>query len=140
MDAATGAIGGAPNGSPKRVRGVPKLVGGAASFGGAPYGATKRVRGVPKWVGRTHAGGPTGAFLRWSSLWGHETCEWCAEMGSGTHAIGDTGTFGGAPYPKAPAVAVSTCVRATHVGAPIERFVASNGRDPFHEKRSHRKG
>ena len=41
---------------------------------GAPYGATKRVRGVPR----------TACELRhwdlsWSSLWGHEMCEWCAE-------------------------------------------------------------
>ena len=53
------------------------------AFGGAPYGATNRVRGVPKWAcgwrggacGRGHWG------LGWSSLWGHEPCEGCADMG-----------------------------------------------------------
>eukprot|EP00959_Pyramimonas_sp_CCMP1952_P257912 5389921-Pyramimonas_sp.AAC.1 len=28
--------------------------GGTGALGGAPYGATKRVRGVPKWVWGTH--------------------------------------------------------------------------------------
>ena len=36
--------------------------------------------------------------LRWSSLWGHETCEGCAEMGRWRHANFPTGAFGGAPY------------------------------------------
>eukprot|EP00959_Pyramimonas_sp_CCMP1952_P002383 49650-Pyramimonas_sp.AAC.1 len=37
------------------------------------YGSTKRVKGVPKL--HTHKD------LRWSSRWGHETCEGWAEMG-----------------------------------------------------------
>ena len=36
--------------------------------------------------------------LRRSSLWGHETCEGCAEMGRWRHANFPTGAFGGAPY------------------------------------------
>ena len=50
-------------------------------FGGAPCGGTKRVRGVPKWAGR--ACGPCHWGLWWSSLWGHGTCEGCAEIGGG---------------------------------------------------------
>eukprot|EP00959_Pyramimonas_sp_CCMP1952_P366927 7685121-Pyramimonas_sp.AAC.1 len=51
---------------------------------GAPYGDTKRVRGVPTWSGgamRTPHWG-----LRWSFLWGHETCERRAERGRRCHA------------------------------------------------------
>ena len=36
--------------------------------------------------------------LRWSSLWGHETCEGCARRGPNHHADAATGAFGGAPY------------------------------------------
>ena len=36
--------------------------------------------------------------LQWSSLWGHETCEGCAERARGRHADAATGAFGGAPY------------------------------------------
>ena len=52
--AATGALGGAPDGATKRVRGVPKRVWrthadcATGTLSGAPYGATKRVRGEPK--------------------------------------------------------------------------------------------
>ena len=67
------------------------------AFGGAPYGATKRVRGVPTCVARTLANCATGA-LRWGSLWGHETCEGCAEMGAGNHVDPATVALGGAPY------------------------------------------
>ena len=54
-DPATGALGGAPYGATKRVRGVAKWGGlhaGAATgaFGGAPHGATIPVRGVPTWL------------------------------------------------------------------------------------------
>ena len=35
--------------------------------------------------------------LRWSSPWGPETCEVCAEMSGGRHANPATGAFGGAP-------------------------------------------
>ena len=85
------------------------------AFGGAPYGATNRVKGAPKWGGaamralplwpsvelpmgprtvsgvRQNGAGPQCEpchwDLRWSSLWGHETCEGCAKMGAVTHAI-----------------------------------------------------
>ena len=66
------------------------------AFGGAPYGIIKRVRGVPK--STWDACEPCHWGLRWSSLWGHEACEGCAEMGGGTHANPATGTLGGAPY------------------------------------------
>ena len=67
--------------------GVPKCVAGThangatGTFGGAPYETTKRVRGVPK---QRHADAAMPCEfrhwdLRWSSLWGHETCEGCAE-------------------------------------------------------------
>eukprot|EP00959_Pyramimonas_sp_CCMP1952_P115901 2422922-Pyramimonas_sp.AAC.1 len=38
--------------------------------------------------------------LRWSSLWGHETCEGCAEMKWMRRAHGNAGmwTFGGVQY------------------------------------------
>ena len=36
--------------------------------------------------------------LRWSSLWGHEPCEGCAEMARWRHAGPGTGALGGAPY------------------------------------------
>ena len=114
-------------------------------FSETPYEATKRVRGVPKQGYGSHAGGDTGTFstvderaapacrlrhwdlrwsslwghetcegcadiggrdtcglchwdLRWGSLWGHETCEGCAETGAVTHAGPATAAFGGAPY------------------------------------------
>ena len=35
--------------------------------------------------------------LPWSSTWGHETCEGCAEMGVKPHANFATEAFGGAP-------------------------------------------
>ena len=63
---ATGAFGGAPYGATKRVRGVPKWMGGrharfaTGDFGGAPYGATKRVRGVPEWGGYAMRAAPLG--------------------------------------------------------------------------------
>eukprot|EP00959_Pyramimonas_sp_CCMP1952_P191879 4012126-Pyramimonas_sp.AAC.1 len=42
--------------------------------------------------GRWHWG------LRWSSLWGPQTCQRGADMGVGTHACGGTGDLGGDPY------------------------------------------
>ena len=60
---------------------------------GAPYGATKRVRGVPRTACELRHWD-----LRWSSLWGHETCEGCAKMGRVPHAGCATGTLVGAPY------------------------------------------
>eukprot|EP00959_Pyramimonas_sp_CCMP1952_P067966 1418627-Pyramimonas_sp.AAC.1 len=36
--------------------------------------------------------------LRWSSLWGHGTCEGCAKMELRRQADCATGTLGGAPY------------------------------------------
>eukprot|EP00959_Pyramimonas_sp_CCMP1952_P212621 4448691-Pyramimonas_sp.AAC.2 len=59
------------------------------AFGGSPYRATKRVKCVCVCVpkvggdacGRSHWG------PRWRSLWGHETCEGCADMGMGGAAI-----------------------------------------------------
>ena len=42
--------------------------------------------------------GPFHWRLRWSSLWGHVTCEGCAESGLGTHARPAACDFGGAPY------------------------------------------
>ena len=75
------------------------------TLGGAPYGATKRVRGVPQWGGHRMR-----VFrhwdLRWSSLWGHETCEGCAKMGRVPHASSAIGTLGGAPY-EAPVLAAA---------------------------------
>eukprot|EP00959_Pyramimonas_sp_CCMP1952_P188372 3939380-Pyramimonas_sp.AAC.1 len=54
------------------------------ALGGAPYGATKRVRGVPKWVGRSHVTIATGA-MNGASFWGRETGEGCAENELGGH-------------------------------------------------------
>eukprot|EP00959_Pyramimonas_sp_CCMP1952_P021461 452523-Pyramimonas_sp.AAC.1 len=54
------ALGGAPDGAMKHVRGVSTWVArthanpATGAVGGAPRGATKRARGVPKWVGRMH--------------------------------------------------------------------------------------
>ena len=81
-------IGGADYGATKRVnvcrsmwRGRVRAVTATGALGGAPYGATKCVRGVPKWRGAAcevcHWG------PRWSSLWGHETCEGCAKVEGG---------------------------------------------------------
>ena len=55
----------------------------AGAFGGGFYGAANRVRGVPKWgsMGGGDACERTHWSLRWSSLWGHEPCEGCAELG-----------------------------------------------------------
>ena len=36
--------------------------------------------------------------FRCKSLWGHELCEGCAEIGVELHADPPTGAFGGAPY------------------------------------------
>ena len=36
--------------------------------------------------------------IRWNSLWGHETCEGCAEMGRRCHANFPIGALGGAPF------------------------------------------
>ena len=36
--------------------------------------------------------------IRWSSLWGHETCEGAPKWVWGRHANAVTGAFGGAPY------------------------------------------
>eukprot|EP00959_Pyramimonas_sp_CCMP1952_P413665 8667626-Pyramimonas_sp.AAC.1 len=36
--------------------------------------------------------------LPWSSLWGHEACEGCAEMGRRCHADFPSEALGGAPY------------------------------------------
>eukprot|EP00959_Pyramimonas_sp_CCMP1952_P320188 6700715-Pyramimonas_sp.AAC.1 len=70
--------------------------GATGTLGGAPYGGTKRVRGVPN--GAAPPCGQRHCDLRWSSLWGHETCEGCAKMWRHRHADGASGTFGGAPY------------------------------------------
>ena len=48
--------------------------------------------GVGDACGRQHWG------LRWSSLWGHETCEGWAKVGVVTYAIPASGALGGAPY------------------------------------------
>ena len=77
------------------------------TLGGAPYEATKRLRGVPKWAGGRMRTMPLGLSveppmrprsswgcrnclghacerghwdLRWSSLWGYDPREGCAEM------------------------------------------------------------
>eukprot|EP00959_Pyramimonas_sp_CCMP1952_P232743 4864034-Pyramimonas_sp.AAC.1 len=67
-----------------------------------PYGTTKRVRGVPKWAGNRMRTVPLGPSveppswgLRWIALWGHETCDGCAEMGGEPRAIPAIGAFGG---------------------------------------------
>ena len=39
-----------------------------------------------------------GYRFRWSSLWGHEPCEGCAEMGRWRHADALAGAFGGVFY------------------------------------------
>ena len=86
VNAATGAFGGAPYGATNRVRGVPKWVArthvdsATGAFGGAPYGATNRVMGCAD-MGGADACGHRHWGLRWSSQWGHETCEGCAGMG-----------------------------------------------------------
>ena len=128
---AAGTFGGTPYGAKKHVRGVPKWVRWAHvaaaiwAFGGAPYVATKHVRGVPKWLGDAcepcrkslqwssrwgneacegcaeivlgDACVPCHRSLRWESRWGHEACEGRAAMGRGTHANRAAGAFGGAP-------------------------------------------
>ena len=74
--ASTGALGGAPYGATKRVRGVPGCVAGThvsaatGAFGGAPYRATKLLRGVGggEACERGHGG------LIGISLSGHEAC------------------------------------------------------------------
>ena len=48
--------------------------------------------------GPEYACGPCHWGLRWSSLWGYETCEGCAKVDPNTHAGPATGAFGGAPY------------------------------------------
>eukprot|EP00959_Pyramimonas_sp_CCMP1952_P320046 6697781-Pyramimonas_sp.AAC.1 len=54
---------------------------GATIAGGAPYGTTKRVRGVPKCRGGGEAAcGRSRWGLRWTSLSGHEAFEGCAKM------------------------------------------------------------
>ena len=53
------------------------------AIGGYPCGATKRVRGVPKSAGGRYAVLCLWGRM-WSSLWGRETCEGCAEMGGRT--------------------------------------------------------
>ena len=76
---------------PRNVRGVRRHGAGDhadaanGAFGGVPYGATKRLRGVPKWARRRHVDPAAGASVE--LLWGHETCERCAEMG-GADACG----------------------------------------------------
>eukprot|EP00959_Pyramimonas_sp_CCMP1952_P200196 4187142-Pyramimonas_sp.AAC.1 len=60
--------------------GVPTCVTGThvvtatEAFGGALCGASKRESGG-------HARGHSHGGLRWSSLWGLETCEGCADFG-----------------------------------------------------------
>ena len=56
----------------------------------------RNVRGVCQSVPE-YACGPCHWGLRWSSLWGHETCEGCAKVEGGRHARSATGAFGGAP-------------------------------------------
>ena len=97
----TGAFGGAlwghdpSEGSAEMVR-SPRTGPPTYAFGGAPYGATILVRGMPRWCGPAY--GSSYLSLRWSSLWGHDPREGCAEMGRGRHANPATGAFGGAPY------------------------------------------
>ena len=61
-----------------------------AFSGGAPCGATKRVRGVPKRVWprnvRVVCRSECGGRMR---LWGHETCEGCAEVSVGHRMVGN---------------------------------------------------
>eukprot|EP00959_Pyramimonas_sp_CCMP1952_P043159 902898-Pyramimonas_sp.AAC.1 len=48
---------------------------------------------------RCPANHPDGAFGGASyRIWGHETCEGCAEMGRRCHANHPAGAFGGVPY------------------------------------------
>merc|ERR1712147_225645 len=55
--------------------------------------------------------------LRWSSLWGHETLSWAY----GTHAGGSTGAFGGAPYGATkPCTGRSGRMRAAALGPSVE--------------------
>eukprot|EP00959_Pyramimonas_sp_CCMP1952_P063533 1327827-Pyramimonas_sp.AAC.1 len=68
---------------PRTVRGEGRAeIGGGTrpnpAFGGAPYGATKRVRVCRN--GRGGACEPCRWGLRWSFLWGRETCERCVEV------------------------------------------------------------
>ena len=61
--------------------------------------------------------------LRRSSLWGHETCEGCAEIGRWCHATFPTWAFGGAPYGATKLVrGVPTWVVGKHANAVIEAF------------------
>eukprot|EP00959_Pyramimonas_sp_CCMP1952_P428760 8980125-Pyramimonas_sp.AAC.1 len=52
--------------------------------------------GLPERARVAHAGGGTRAFVG-APIWGHETCEGCAEMVWVTHASPCAGAFGGAP-------------------------------------------
>ena len=134
---ATGAFGKAPYGAAKRVRGVPKWRRrrhATWAFGGSPYGATNRVRvcrnghavGGVDACGRGHWG------LGWNSLWGHEPCEGCADMGmrwaGWTHVSAATGAFGGAPHGGTNRVrGVPKCVRVMHVSTPTWALGAPYG-------------
>ena len=77
----------------------------------AVLGGRRRVRTAPLepsvelHMGPRHAvlgGGDACEFRhwdrRWSSLWGHETREGCAEMGVVSNTPAPTGALGGAPY------------------------------------------
>ena len=68
---------------------------GAATgaLGGAPYGATKR---CPGWRITRNPAYERGRWgLGWGSLWGHEACDGCADMG-GKRANLATRPFNGA--------------------------------------------
>ena len=77
-------LGRSPHGQCVMVRTGPHANTATGAFGGAPYGATNRVRGVPKWGSMRGADACEHAHLglRWSSLWGHDPREGCAEMGA----------------------------------------------------------
>ena len=61
--------------------------------------------------------------LRWSSLWGLETREGCAEIGGVTHAVAPTWAFGGAPYGATKRVrGMPNWVRWAHANAATGAF------------------
>ena len=80
-------------------------------------GPRSAVLGVADACGHLHWG------PRWSSLWGHETCEGCAEMRVELHADPATGAFGGAPYGATKRVrGVPECVWGRHADAATWAF------------------
>ena len=123
MNVATGAFGGARYGATNLVRGVPKL--GAYRMRPMPRGPSVELPMRPQnaVLGVRDACGHTHWDLRWSSLWGHETCEGCSDMEVELHADPAPGAFGGAPYGATNRVrGVLKRVRRAHTSAATGTF------------------